>query len=669
MKTETTLRATTHARPLFLFAALCLPAPAQEARPLPAEGPLHRTVELNVGESAETTLRDGRTVRLRLLELQERRDPIRRAVRDAWAKIEIDGQALTLGAGGYRLPTAFAGLQIDCPVTRAWLADARHDYWGLARDARFRIWPAGSPWARAGRFAYPVRQRWFASSTHMGNEPCFVDGGEERGPGRIYYHFGLDLSGCEHLVDGVALVDGVVIGARGEIAPEHQDAKPLHGFGADQVLIRDAEGWVHRYAHFATMEPAVQIGRKVHRGQKLGTLGKTGGSAWSHIHVDMRRREADGRWILEDAYAFLWEAYRREYGQDVLAVARPHQLILAGDTATLDGSRSWSLAPIKRYAWTFGDGTTAEGARVERRYEKPGFYTEILRITDADGRSGIDFGVVQVVDRDNPKPAPPTIHATYFPTFGIRPGDPVTFKVRTFGTTHGEETWDFGDGTPPVKVRSDGAVASQAPDGYAVTSHAFDRPGTYLVKVERTDARGAAATARLQVEVGAAPRPSRPFSGKPRVIPGTIEAEDFDEGEPGIAYDDAEPKNLGAPYRDTGVDIEPRESASGRFNLGWTRPGEWLTYTVVVGEAGTYAVEMDVACRRPGGTFHIEFDGKDVSGPIRLIDTGAWEVMKPMRHEGLRLSAGTFVMRVRMDTPGERGSIGDIDFFRFVKTP
>ncbi len=81
------------------------------------------------------------------------------------------------------------------------------------------------------------------------------------------------------------------------------------------------------------------------------------------------------------------------------------------------------------------------------------------------------------------------------------PGDPVTFKVRTFRTTDGSETWDFGDGSPAVTVHSDGNVDQHAPDGYAVTIHRFARPGDYLVRVERANRRGWKATARLHVRV------------------------------------------------------------------------------------------------------------------------------------------------------------------------
>jgi hypothetical protein len=166
------------------------------------------------------------------------------------------------------------------------------------------------------------------------------------------------------------------------------------------------------------------------------------------------------------------------------------------------------------------------------------------------------------------------------------------------------------------------------------------------------------------------PGPSRPYKGVVRTIPGLIEAEDFDEGGEGVAYHDTDPENREThqpPYRNTGVDLEWRETASGHFNLGWTRPGEWLIYTVDVLEKGSYTIEMMVACNKPGGTFHLEFNGVDRSGPIVVPDTGGWTVMKPFSKTGVALDAGRFAMKLVMDKGGEKGSIGDIDYFRFVK--
>jgi hypothetical protein len=164
---------------------------------------------------------------------------------------------------------------------------------------------------------------------------------------------------------------------------------------------------------------------------------------------------------------------------------------------------------------------------------------------------------------------------------------------------------------------------------------------------------------------------TKPFRGKPHAIPGTIEMEDYDEGGEGVAYHDADPENLEKehpPYRDGGVDLEWRAAASQDYNLGWTRPGEWLIYTVEVTESGTYRIDAMVACQGEGGTFRLEFDGKDVSGPIRVPDTGGWQHLKPMRHEGIKLTAGTYRMKLVLDTPGVSGSIGDIDYLRFTRT-
>lgn len=165
------------------------------------------------------------------------------------------------------------------------------------------------------------------------------------------------------------------------------------------------------------------------------------------------------------------------------------------------------------------------------------------------------------------------------------------------------------------------------------------------------------------------PGPSRPYQGVVRAIPGTIECEDFDEGGEGVAYHDAEAKNQETkpPYRDSGVDLEWREAAQQKYNLGWTRPGEWLVYTVDVKEAGTYTIEMMVACDKKGGAFHLEFNGVDRTGPIEVPDTGGWQSLKPFSKDGVKLEAGRFAMKLVMDTGGVKGSIGDIDFLRFVK--
>ena len=166
------------------------------------------------------------------------------------------------------------------------------------------------------------------------------------------------------------------------------------------------------------------------------------------------------------------------------------------------------------------------------------------------------------------------------------------------------------------------------------------------------------------------PGPSRPYKNKVHSIPGTIETEDFDDGGEGVAYHDLEPENKETKrplYRESGVDLEVRDDASQKFNLGWTRPGEWLVYTVDVREAGTYTIEMMVACDKRGGLFRLEFNGVDKTGPVEVPDTGGWKNLKPFSKSGVKLEPGRYAMKLVLDKGGEKGSIGDIDYFRFVK--
>jgi CubicO group peptidase (beta-lactamase class C family) len=463
--------------------------------------PLVRTVDLDIGGTQEVELADGAKARVKLVDVQETRDRVRNAVREARVTVEVNGTSLSLISATYHLPVTVAGVQIDCPITKGYLArDSHENAWALQKDARLRLWPAGSPRIRPGTFTYPVRQRWFVSDTQMANEPCYVNGAELPAQKDIYYHYGLDFGGAEGLVEVVAATDGLVVSAAGQTLPEYKDspAKPRY----DVIYVVDGRGWYYRYSHLMTIE--VKPGRRVRMGERIGLLGKEGGSGgWSHLHFDITSRQPSGEWGIQDAYAYAWQAYQQEYRPRILAVARPHQLATAGEKVVLDGTKSWSAAgKIARYEWTFTDGSTASGPTIERVYQQPGTYSEVLKVTDEADQVAWDFAVVEVQDPSCPGQLPPSIHPAYFPTDGIRPGDVVTFKVRTFRTTDGEERWDFGDGSPPVSVRSDGNVNQHAKDGYAVTEHRYGRPGRYLVRIERSNERGEKAVGHVVVEVG-----------------------------------------------------------------------------------------------------------------------------------------------------------------------
>ena len=160
---------------------------------------------------------------------------------------------------------------------------------------------------------------------------------------------------------------------------------------------------------------------------------------------------------------------------------------------------------------------------------------------------------------------------------------------------------------------------------------------------------------------------SKPFQGKVHKIPGKVEAEHYDEGPPGVAYQDTDEANQGADYREaTQVDIEKRSDASNGHGIGWTRKGEWLHYTVEVEKGGTYTLEMPVASQKKGGRFVIQVEGQPICKPIQVPDTGGWTQLQKIQCKGVRLKKGKQVIRVVMLEQGPSGSIGDIDYFHFI---
>jgi murein DD-endopeptidase MepM/ murein hydrolase activator NlpD len=466
--------------------------------------PIRVVAELDIGETQEVILSNDDQVRLTLLEISVERDSLRHAIRSAKVKVSINGEEAILSCGNYNLPVEVGNVQIDCPVVSDYYSNSDQDSWGLSKDARFRLWPEGSPWLEPGTFVYPVKQRWFASMTQSGNEPCYVDWGEDPQSKHIYYHSGHDIGGAEAVDEILSATDGLVFSSMGDTLEGYKDFPG--DIRADVVWILSDAGWYIRYSHLDSTDPAIQPGSRVTMGQRIGFMGKQGGSGgWVHLHFELKTREtASGDWGTEDAYAYLWEAYVRQYDPGVIAVARPHKLLWTGQQAMLDGSRSKSMAgKIVSREWTFSDGTTADGMFQERSYALPGEYSEVLKVTDSEGNVDYDFTVVQVFDREHPDRAIPVLQPAYHPTLGIRPGDPVTFLVRSFNTGTGYEIWDFGDGTPKDTVISEPVDRQHYTEGrFAETVHSFAGPGDYIVKVERTDKNGIIATAHLHVVVG-----------------------------------------------------------------------------------------------------------------------------------------------------------------------
>ncbi len=139
---------------------------------------------------------------------------------------------------------------------------------------------------------------------------------------------------------------------------------------------------------------------------------------------------------------------------------------------------------ITAYAWSFGDGSSAEGGVVIHRFEAPGRYEVHLSIRDNRRAASHAMVIIDVVASNDP----PHAHITAIPQQGDAP-----LLVAFDGTGSSDSDgsivsweWEFGDG---------------ASDSGPVTSHRYVSPGTYTARLTVTDNLSSTATASLEIHV------------------------------------------------------------------------------------------------------------------------------------------------------------------------
>ena len=180
----------------------------------------------------------------------------------------------------------------------------------------------------------------------------------------------------------------------------------------------------------------------------------------------------------------------------------------------------------------------------------------------------------------------------------------------------------------------------------------------------------------------------KPWQNKMQQIPGRVECEFYNEGGEGIAYHDSDSINNGSgklnPANGTflnefrmkeGVDISYTKSHDidnnpynkvprdmDQLYVGWTKPGEWINYTVKVNESRNYQVGL-MYTANGDGAISLDLDGKAITGPLKVTsthddrDTVAWRQWHHwniLRNAvGLDLPAGRNVLTVHILTSGQ----------------
>ena len=190
------------------------------------------------------------------------------------------------------------------------------------------------------------------------------------------------------------------------------------------------------------------------------------------------------------------------------------------------------------------------------------------------------------------------------------------------------------------------------------------------------------------------------YAGKPwtkQSIPGKIECEWYDTGGESVAYHDTDSINNGSgklnpangnplnefrmhegpdiSYTKTGnIDNNPYNLSEPELNqlyVGWTKPGEWLNYTVIVTKTGWYRLSLKYTANGDGA-IALDIDEEPVAGPLKITsthndaDTVAWRQWHHWNQlkafASIRISRGTHLLTLHVV---ENGNM-NFDYLEFT---
>ena len=149
--------------------------------------------------------------------------------------------------------------------------------------------------------------------------------------------------------------------------------------------------------------------------------------------------------------------------------------------------------------------------------------------------------------------------------------------------------------------------------------------------------------------------PRAPYNGVTE-LPGTLEAEDFDQGAEGISYHDSDNQDEGkVNYRSDegcGVDIV---RGNGSYAIGYTNNGEWLEYTVNVKEAGVYEYDAMVSSGANNSSFSLSLNENGSLVPLTnslvvpCLQSNNWDIYSTLHGRLLvPLEAGQHIFRINI---------------------
>lgn len=224
-------------------------------------------------------------------------------------------------------------------------------------------------------------------------------------------------------------------------------------------------------------------------------------------------------------------------------------------------------------------------------------------------------------------------------------GNSVDFSVKLNSDNDGIKTVTFFDGNTKL---GEGENFSWTPE----------KVGEYSISVvvvtnNNEEVKGSATIKVVE--------PNKPYGGTVAVIPGKIEAENYDEGESGMAYFDQSSGNSCDDYtnyyRKDDVDLKKIDDG---VAVGSFQENEWLSYTVDVKDDGEYEVTLRLGEGGSSGSLLVSFDKSNVEQEVSVGKIGDWGVFDVVEAKKMKLVKGVQTLTIK-----NTGSWIDIDWIQF----
>ncbi|MDD5688424.1 MAG: carbohydrate-binding protein [Elusimicrobia bacterium] len=279
---------------------------------------------------------------------------------------------------------------------------------------------------------------------------------------------------------------------------------------------------------------------------------------------------------------------------------------------------------------------------------------------------------------------PPTVNINTIDVInGSNPPAALTIKVDA-SSSNGIKQVDFYNGASWLGTDTSSpyefAWNNVAAGSYSITAKATDNNNTTAMSAPKmvtiTDA-----SVSPQQSYGNTP------AGTPWLISSTllsetiIQSENYDMLTTGIgegeAYHDtthgqADTKNTLRTTED--VDLQTCTDTDGGYLIGYTKPGEWLEYSINVNQGGDYKIILRGASglTSNGGPVHLEFGQHNVAPYIKTTSvsvppTGGWGTWTDVTlSPSVTLTAGNQIMKLVLETSAATGC-GNFNYIKLIR--